>query len=85
MQRITTKDLEWLAARINEAAGYGPNPTYPTGYHLGGAYGGNRLEYPTQDKGHMLDACGTGYVSKRDLYTAMRAYLHGMTHGREGK
>jgi hypothetical protein len=79
MQRITTHDLEALTARINEAAGYGPKPKYPTGYHIGGAYGGVRLEYPAQSNGIRLDACNTGYAPKRELYQAMQAYLAGLT------
>jgi hypothetical protein len=75
--RITQKDLQFLLERINLAAGFSKQPKYQQGFRIGCAYGGYRLEYPAQDK-YRLDVCATGYVSKRELHMAMRAFLIGI-------
>lgn len=46
-------------------------------FELDGAYGGWRLE-AVRKGGGSVDALGTGYVSKRELYEAMGHFLGGM-------
>ena len=47
-------------------------------YYLEGAYGGHKLVQIVNHGGGVRDVLGTGYVSKRELYRAIGAYLDGM-------
>ena len=92
--RYTMRDLEGLVARLNQttgaesepyrdateaekAAGFGGVGNVGT-YHLMGAYGGHKLVQITNYGGGVRDVLGTGYVSKRELYRAISAYLDGI-------
>lgn len=87
MARITQKDLEGLCDVINDALGnerkpYGeptakgcnPNPNV---YHLDYAYGGVKL-VKMMDKGTGVRDIFSGYVTKKELYDEMRAYIEGI-------
>jgi hypothetical protein len=92
--RYTMRDLEGLVDRLNrttgaesepyrdateaeKAAGFGGVGNVGT-YHLMGAYGGHKLVQITSHGGGVRDVLGTGYVSKRELYRAVSAYLDGI-------
>jgi hypothetical protein len=92
--RYTMKDLEGLVDRLNrttgaesepyrdateaeKAAGFGGVGNVGT-YYLMGAYGGHKLVQITNYGGGVRDVLGTGYVSKRELYRAVSAYLDGI-------
>jgi hypothetical protein len=47
-------------------------------YHLDGAYGGWKLLRICDDGHGCTEALSTGYVSKRELWEAMRAFLDGL-------
>lgn len=78
MERITQKDLENVLARINRKAGF-DNPKYSTvgSYCLDYAYGGCRLDQYCNEGGG-IRTITNGYVSKRELYNLMHAFLQGM-------
>jgi hypothetical protein len=92
--RYTMRDLEGLVDRLNrttgaesepyrdateaeKAAGFGGVGNIGT-YYLMGAYGGHKLVQITNYGGGVRDVLGTGYVSKRELYRAVSAYLDGI-------
>ena len=92
--RYTMRDLEGLVDRLNrttgaesepyrdateaeKAAGFGGVGNVGT-YYLMGAYGGHKLVQITNYGGGVRDVLGTGYVSKRELYRAISAYLDGI-------
>ncbi len=86
--RITIKQLENLADRINNAAGTPSEPwTLVDGkyvaqafnYHITGAYGGHCLEQMAESGSGSRDALSTGFTTKRDLYQRMQAFLLGIT------
>lgn len=88
-QRITQADLVNTVNRINQAAGTPAEPyTEIDGkftpnancYHLAGAYGGVKMEQMSPKLGctGTSDALGTGFVTKRELYVAMHAFLKGL-------
>ncbi len=83
----TIAELEHLVTRINVAAGT-PTEQYtrtddgrckanPGNYHLSSAYGGHQLCQMVNDGGGARNIT-SGYVSKRELYYQMRAFLEGM-------
>lgn len=92
--RYTMRDLEGLVDRLNREVGAEPKPYrdateeekaagfYGVGnigtYYLEGAYGGHKLVQITNYGGGVRDVLGTGYVSKRELYRAISAYLDGI-------
>jgi len=92
--RYTMRDLEGLVDRLNrevgaepkahrdateaeKAAGFALVSNVGT-YYLMGAYGGTKLVQITNYGGGVRDVLGTGYVSKRELYRAISAYLDGI-------
>ena len=87
MERITWKNLEGLAQRINEAKGTpvkswtigtnGKNQSAIGNYHIDGAYGGVSLHCMVNASGGVTDVFGCGHITKRDLWNRMRAYLEG--------
>jgi hypothetical protein len=87
MKRITLKHLEGLVDRLNQITG-NPLDTWvktATGYtaqignyHVSQAYGGVSLSQIDTEGGGVRDVLYTGYCSKRELYTAMSAYLRGI-------
>lgn len=78
--RITQRDLEGLVRRLNTIKGYGTYPKYSTigAYCLDGAYGGVSLHRYVNEAGGVSDVFRCGYVTKRDLYNRISAYLDGM-------
>jgi len=79
MTRITERDLNATLARINRATG---NPETVTGYTPGqyiisSAYGGHKLEQVCTTGGGVT-SISSGYVSKRELYQFMQAFLAGL-------
>jgi hypothetical protein len=90
MERIREVDLENLAEIINKKTG---NPLTPykkdeTGkfsaqignYHLDYAYGGVALEQMVNIHGGVNSVFGCGYVTKRDLYNRMQAFIAGLNN-----
>jgi hypothetical protein len=88
MNRITDKDLQAIVARLNHMKGTPPEP-YAKGaddrvraqignYHLSHAYGGVCLHQMVTDTGGVRDVLMCGHVPKRELQTAMFAYIRGM-------
>jgi hypothetical protein len=92
--RYTMADLTGLVNRLNrevgaeehtgreatdaeKAAGFYSVANIGT-YYIMGAYGGNKLVQITNHGGGVRDVLGEGYLSKRELYRAMHAYLGGM-------
>jgi len=86
--RVTTKQLEALAARINELTS---SPAAPWtrdksgalranvgNYHLSGAYGGVCLHRMANEDGGVSTPLVYGHVSKRELFTAMRGFVAGL-------
>lgn len=87
MQRITMKDLESVVNRINLVTkspliAYVKEGTRYVGqvghYHLSGAYGGWCLHRMDNKSGGITTPINSGYVSKRELYNLMHAYLRGL-------
>ena len=90
MDRITTKDLEATAARINRLTN-SPMQPYVKGagmdkqgytaqigcYHLSGAYGGYALHQMVNEGGGVRDIFG-GHMPKRELYERMHAFIRGL-------
>lgn len=88
MNRIKMSDLENLLSRINAKAGFdesvklwnrvnGQNISTVGMYCLDGAYGGWKMARICNESGGQSTVTH-GYVSKRDLYNMMHAYLAGM-------
>lgn len=87
MERITDKHLEVLAERINEVT---KNPVTPWtqykngrirsnvgNYHISRQCGGVALYQMTNENGGVDDVFGSAYMTKRDLYNRLRAFLEG--------
>ena len=92
MTWTTQKDLEAVIRRINIAAG-APLEPYSVvvqedgtkkykanvgNYHLDRAYGGYQLQRMYNASGGVTEPLGGGYVSKRELFGRLHAYLMGM-------
>ena len=81
---ITDKDLDKLAARINELQGT-PLEPYADGkpqancYHVEHVYGGVNLAKMSGTPGNTgtSNIFEVGYTSKKDLYNKMYAYILG--------
>ena len=86
--RITEKDLMAVVNRLNEVTG---NPHAPTSapengrchwnignYHLAYAYGGINLHQVINKGGAINDVLSCGFVSKREMYNLLHAYLRGI-------
>lgn len=65
------------ATEVEKAAGF-YSVANPGTFHLEGAYGGTRLVQIINYSGGVRDVFRCGYVSKRELYYAIHAYLDGM-------
>ena len=88
-ERITNKDIESLCNRINEITGDKLEPWTKNkdgvlranigNYHISGAYGGVMLHKMVTEGGGVTAISTTGYGTKRELYTWMTAFIHGMT------
>jgi len=87
MSRITDKDLNGLAARINRVTGSPEVPYTSDGerhraqignYHISHAYGGVCLHRMCSDGGGVTDVFRSGHIPKRELYFRMSAFLDGL-------
>jgi len=88
MTRIKESDLNSKIRLINELTGSPVEPylTGPDGrckaqagsYYLAGAYGGWKMERICGDGHGSMDPLNTGYVSKRDLYNQLAAFIRGL-------
>ena len=86
--RITQKRLETLVANLNRETG---NPTTPYtrddsgnlranvgAYVTDYAYGGVKLAQMMNEAGGQRDVLHSGYVTKRELYDLIHAYMAGI-------
>ena len=78
--RITEADLQRIVDRINAMTG-APLVPFINGkwqvgnYHLAGAYGGVRLERVAKSNGVIDNVLNIGYVSKRELQSALFVWI----------
>ena len=87
MERITRKNVEGLAERINEVRGTpkitwikdtnGKNKSNIGNYYISSAYGGVSLYQIVNNFGGVTDVFGCGHITKRDLWNRMRAFFEG--------
>ena len=88
--RITEADLQRIVDRINTMTG-APLVLFINGkwqvgnYHLAGAYGGKRLERVAKSNGAIHDVLNIGYVSKRELQSALFVWIAAYGAGREAR
>lgn len=86
---IKLSDLEFMVGRINEATNspktYGQKDsegkfcTNIGHYHLDRAYGGNKLVRTDNESGGIREIT-SGFVSKKELYNLLQAFLKGVNH-----
>lgn len=82
--RITDKDLQNLAARINAELETPQNPYEENGktnignMHIAHAYGGVCLHQMVNNDGGVRTVLCGGYVPKRALFEQLHAYLAGI-------
>jgi hypothetical protein len=82
--RITDKDLDNLCDQINKATkspmlSYSYTGANPGCYFISHAYGGVQLQRISNTGGGVTTPLGGGYVTKRELYEKLSAYLAGLT------
>jgi len=90
MNRTTKAELQAICDLINKRAGTPLEPYRQEGdkwipnagaYYIAGAYGGHKLEQMSHKEGCTgtdRDPINTGYTSKSNLASHMRAFLAGM-------
>jgi len=87
MERVTQKQIEWLAGRINLVTGSPSTPYSKTDgkyranigcFYIDGAYGGVELVRIDNEHGGVETISTGGHVPKRELATQMRAILKGL-------
>lgn len=88
--RITEADLQRIVDRINTMTGASLVPfingKWQVGnYHLAGAYGGVRLEHVVKSNGAIDDVLNIGYVSKRELQSALFVWIAAYGAGKEAR
>ncbi len=85
--RTTMKELEGLVNRLNIMTGNNTSPWTRSGgrsianvgtYVLDGAYGGYKLAQITNEGGGERNPISMGYVSKKECYYAIHAYIRGI-------
>ena len=93
--RITRKDLDNVVRRLNTIAGTPQEPyikdeagkfkPQANCYLIGGAYGGWHLEQMSSIEGctGIRTPISMGYVSKRECYNAIQAYISGILDQQE--
>ena len=90
MRRITLKDLDHVVDAVNTLQGIPLEPwtkvegkLVPTAwnYHIGGAYGGWRLEQHGASGSGIRDVLQVGHVPKRKLHGLLQAYRDGLRDG----
>ena len=93
--RVTTKELQAIVARINRITGSPETPWVRDdagnlranigNYHLDDDYGGYALHRMENEAGGADDVFNDGYVSKRQLRDLMYAFIDGLhAAGMEG-
>lgn len=93
MSQITMKHLNGVVARLNFITS-SPEAPYTKNtdgrfvanvgnYHIDSAYGGNKLVRMVNEGGGISDVLHSGYVSKRELYNLIRAFLTGLEQNDE--
>lgn len=87
--RITEKHLHGLIARLNDETGNPdtyrmPNcgPINVGNYHIDWAYGGCQLVQTSNTSGGVRNVLSSGFVTKRELYDLICAYLKGIEAGK---
>lgn len=101
MNRVTEKDLQAIVDRINRMMGTPMAPYAKAdalngkggarmvaqigNYHLDHAYGGVQLCQMVNDGGGVRDVLYSGHVPKRELQTAMFAFICGIELTQEAK
>ena len=86
--RITSKDLDRLIITLNKLTS-SPTDGYTRDtngnlkanighYHIDSAYGGNKLVRMMNEGGGVTVPIPCGYVSKRELYQLIHAYMAGL-------
>ena len=93
--RVTKKQLESKIEYLNKVAGTpetgfrllkdGTWRSNPNHYYLQGAYGGWKLEQTCGNHGGANDPISMGFVSKRECYELVAAYIRGIEVGRDSK
>ena len=88
MTRTTQKDLEGLVNRLNRITGNNEQPYGKDAngrfkanigsYLLDGAYGGWKLAQSDNEGGGQRNPIYMGYVSKRECYNMIHAYIQGI-------
>ena len=81
--RITDKDLDAIAARINRitnspAAPYIDGKAQVGNYHISHAYGGVCLHRMSNTSGGVSSPLSIGHVTKRELANLMYAFICGL-------
>lgn len=81
--RITEKDLESICQQLNKVTD-SPIDTYGEigkanigNYHISYAYGGVSLHRVTSEGGSIDDVFRCGYITKRDLFSRISAFIDG--------
>lgn len=93
--KITQKDLEAVVRRINlitesplESYVKDSNGKFKAqigNYHVSGAYGGVSLHRMHNESGGVTTPLNCGYVTKKELYNLMQAFINGLQTKNEGK
>lgn len=81
MERITEKILKAKVELLNNTKGF-INPKYGTidSYTIGYAYGGVCLHQYCKSGG-VINTFNCGYITKRDLFNRICAYIEGIREG----
>lgn len=91
MARVSERDLDRIVEKLNKITN-SPSTTYTRdkyhkytanvgNYHLDWAYGGVSLKRVMCEAGSVEDVLGCGFVTKRDLYGRIVAYMRGYQDG----
>lgn len=96
--RITDKDLNNRCDYLNKLTGSPAAPYAPWvegqpntqraqvgNFHISGAYGGVQLHRISNTGGGVSTPLNTGYVTKRELYEALSAFIAGIELERRAK
>ena len=91
MKRVTDKDLQALIDRLNRMTNSPAEPYVKDAdgkyraqvgnFHLSHAYGGVSIHRMVNESGGSSDVLVSGHVSKRELQTAMFAFIQGLEFG----
>ena len=91
-QQIKKENLERQIAHINKILNRPETPwrrdeqgklhANVGNFHLDSAYGGYRVEEMRGEKGGVRNVLGIGYVSKRELWSMLDAFMLGIEYGK---